>query len=132
MNRNLALLFLLFVLLGCGSLVSKRAYFEASSSNKSLNLQVWEQDGALFYTLKKGVIPIIDTSTLGVVTKEQSFEKVKTFTQLGQKTRNEQYSLLHGKIKNVAYQATEIKFEAKMESGATLGIEFQLSETGFA
>lgn len=132
MNQKLALLFLLFILAGCSTLSPKWASYEAFSSGKKLKLQVWEKNGGLFYRLKKDEVVVIDTSELGVLTKGHVFEHVKKLTQLSQKQLSESYSLLHGKVKNVTHHATEIKYEAKMESGATLGIEFQLSETGFA
>lgn len=132
MKQLSALLFLLFVLMGCSTIAPKWVFYEAFSKGKKLELQVWEKNGGLFYLLKKDKVVVIDTSELGVLTKGKDFERVKKLTRLGQKELSERYSLLHGKVKNVAFQATEIKFEANMESGATLGIEFQLSETGFA
>lgn len=132
MSQKLSTLFLLLVALGCSTLAPQQGSFEASSVDKKLKLQVWEKNGQLFYTLKKGAVLVIDTSELGVVTKGQFFDQVSNLTQVSKNTLNERYTLLHGKTKNIEYTSTAILFEAKTKSGASLGIEFRLSETGFA
>lgn len=89
--------------------------------------------GTLNYQIRRNDEPVIKPSSLGLTLNNTRFKSGLTVVERSPvSATNQQYTLLHGKQKQVDYTANEAAIQLQNTTGQLLTIRFRLSDDGLA
>lgn len=91
------------------------------------------EKGQLYYSVEYTGISVISDNILGLVRADEDFSENLEFISVSE-TENvsDDYSMLHGKQKEIHYEANRKVYHIKNENGKKMDIIFQVSDDGFA
>lgn len=105
-----------------------------TNSNGDLRIEINPGDeGRLFYDVFYDGKQLLKDSELGIVREDSDFSKELEILNISQKEEvRDQYILLHGKQKEISYEADKYTLHLKNSKGELLDLIFQLSDDGVA
>ena len=104
-----------------------------TSPDSKVAVNVYLEEGKLFYDIELDDSPVLEASPLGIMTKNSNFSKDLIFEDISElKEENQQYSLLRGKKSQVVQSYREQMFNVKNKEGKQLGVIFRVSNDGVA
>lgn len=115
---------------------SDRKIENASFKNSSGEIEVavkLNEDGILYYDVTHRGREILKASRLGLVREDSDFSEDLKIVQISEKgSVEDNYTLLHGKQKEISYSAEKYILHLKNGNGELMDIIFQLSDDGVA
>ncbi len=110
----------------------KNALFQNSSGDIKVAISL-NEDGVLYYDVLFQDREILKASRLGLVREDSDFSQNLEITEIsGRKNIQDNYTLLHGKQKEISYNANKHILHLKNGDGELMDIIFQLSDDGAA
>jgi hypothetical protein len=113
--------------------------WSVASPNGRVNVQISisKSDGSVSYVAELrhrdgNTVPALDTSTLGLIRKDQDFSKGLKFKSLKKEKINEPYSTITGKRINDMNHCNQITLTFEHESGEMMDIVFRAYNEGIA
>ncbi|UCS93925.1 glycoside hydrolase family 97 protein [Echinicola marina] len=128
-NRILWAVLVGFIFLGCQQSEDPRF----TSPDGTLELDFKIEDGKAYYHLGKNGEEVLEWSQLGILMDKADYFntlELKSISDL--KPINDQYTLAHGKKKNIEYLANERIYSLENTDGEVMKIAFRLSNDGMA
>ncbi|WP_336065363.1 glycoside hydrolase family 97 catalytic domain-containing protein [Mesoflavibacter sp. CH_XMU1404-2] len=130
-NLLLTTILLAFTLFGCKQ-TKQNHVFENKDKTISLTFNL-DKNQRPFYTISHKNNTILDTSYLGIDRNDSNFYSNLSVLNVSEaKTITDQYSLFHGKQKEIIYEAQQYTISLKNEDNKKLNIIFNLSDDGVA
>ena len=130
MIKRIALLieFLALITLACD-----HSTLSLKSPDGSVSVNLYLHEGVPGYMVYSNNEVVLDSSVLGVVFDGVDLSKeMKLIDESSVSAYSDSYSLLHGKQKNIVYEANEKTFRLVHENGTKLEITFRVSNDGVA
>lgn len=131
-NKILILAILILSITGC----EEKAEKEISLINPDENIEVkiaQGDEGKIYYEVFHHNTRILERSLLGLVREDTGFFENLEIVEVSEKEEvSNQYSLLHGKQKEITYEANKYVVQTQNKDGEKLNIIFQLSDDGIA
>lgn len=104
-----------------------------NSPDKSLKVRLsLDESGKVFYSISRNGEQVMLPSQLGVELNSQAFTDGLTITDVDAGKVNDSYTLLHGKQRDITYNANEKIYSLKNKQGDKLIIAFRVSNDGVA
>lgn len=123
----------IFLLIGCWACSQSQEDMTLSSPDGQLMLDVKVEEGKVRYHLNRNEKEVLEWSQLGVVMDQADlFEGLTLEEVTAVAAVSDQYTLLHGKKKEVTYQGNEKQYQFSNAEGEKLTIIFRLSNDGLA
>lgn len=120
--------FVVFITIGCG-----KPSLDLGSPDGNLTVNFYLDDGEPGYLVSLNNEVVIDSSALGLVFDEIDLSKEMELVETSSiSLYKDEYSLLHGKQKNIVYEANEQTFYLEHLDDTKLSITFRVSNDGVA
>ncbi|MDN3668514.1 glycoside hydrolase family 97 catalytic domain-containing protein [Echinicola jeungdonensis] len=133
MNRKFKYLLPFFLLLISLGACSKKQNKNLQSPDGALELEVKTESGKVFYHLSRNGKEVLEWSQLGLLLDNADFYNDLQISKVSEgELVTENYTLLHGKQREINYQAKEKLFHFENAAGESLTIAFRLSNDGLA
>lgn len=120
---------LLLLMTGCDS---KKDETIVLSPDEKLAALVSVADGQIAYAVRREGWVMLDGSRLGLQREDADFSKGLKLLSVDNSTVHDEYTLLHGKRKNIAYEANKAVFHLENGTGQKMDVIFQVSNDGVA
>lgn len=104
---------------------------EVRSPDNSISLEVWEENGFLFYQISKDEQPVLLKSNLGLKRRDSDFSKQLKISSIGEiTTYTDSYRMYQGKQRNIVYLANQLIIGAKNADENNINLQFRVSDDG--
>lgn len=129
-NRIFLLAILLFSITSC----EKEERISLWNPGESIEVKIAQGDeGEIFYEVFYNEKRLFEESPLGLLRQDADFSENLKLIEVSEKEEvSDQYTLLHGKQKEISYEANKYVIQTQNEEGEKLNIIFQLSDDGVA
>ncbi|MEC7469544.1 MAG: glycoside hydrolase family 97 N-terminal domain-containing protein, partial [Pseudomonadota bacterium] len=133
-QRTVKLILAVLLTVGTTGSVWAKAIVSLHSPNHELSVQVsLNSKATLVYQVKRRGDAVIQPSALGLTLANSSFADNLTLKNVSEVSAiASAYSLVHGKQRNVEYQANEVLVSVENTRGDMLSVRFRLSNDGLA
>ena len=130
-NLLLTTTLLAFTIFGCKQ-TKQNHVFENKEKTIALTFNL-DKNQRPFYTISHKNSIVLDTSYLGIDRSDSNFYSNLSVLNVSEaKTIKDQYTLFHGKQKEITYEAKQYTVSLKNEDDKQLNIVFNVSEDGVA
>lgn len=104
------------------------------SPNKEINLSVWTTtEGSISYQIKFRDAIVLESSKLGIITREQDFSRKLTYKSASTNSIiSKKYEAIQGKRRHNSYTANERILTWSNAQNKAISIRFQVSDEGIA
>ena len=133
-QRTVKLILAVLLTVGTTGSVWAKAIVSLHSPNHELSVQVsLNSKATLVYQVKRRGDAVIQPSALGLTLANSSFADNLTLKNVSEVSAiASAYSLVHGKQRNIEYQANEVLVSVENTRGDMLSVRFRLSNDGLA
>lgn len=133
MTKTYFYLILSLFILSCSTSETKKND-TLESPDKSLTVEFGTNKAyQAYYLVKKEKQVVIDTSLLGIIRKDENFFQNLTINSISDtKKIEDSYSLLHGKQKDIQYEAHQKTLHLQNKNGKKMDVVFNVSDDGLA
>ncbi len=112
--------------------VPKEKWLRSPDGNMAVRLHL-NKEGIPLYQINYKSKSVIENSKLGIVREDADFSMALKIQSVDEITPIiDDYSLLHGKKKNISYRANRLVYHLSNASGEKIDITFQISNDGVA
>lgn len=104
-----------------------------TSPDEEITVKLLISNGSPVYLVQRGHETVIDSSALGILFDGMDLSRDVELTNVSSvSTIKDEYEMLHGKQRQIAYEANEQIYTLKHESGTEYQIIFRVSDDGVA
>lgn len=111
---------------------ARRGEITIVSPDKKLAALVTVTDGRISYAVRAGERVLLEGSRLGLQREDGDFASDLKLLSVDSSTARGEYALLHGKKKNIAYEANRAALHLENGKGQKMDVIFQVSNDGVA